>query len=77
MSGKPIASRHGDADGALRRHLAHDRLHGGGATDAVAAEQAHDFAGGDVEIDAVQDVALAVIGVEIPDLEHQSTSSPR
>src|SRR5581483_6675163 len=56
---------------AVRRHLAHDRLHGGGAADAIAAEQAHDLAGGDVEIDALQDVALAVIGVQIPHLKHQ------
>ena len=40
-------------------------------------EQAHDFAGRDVEIDALQDVALAVIGVQIPDLQHQCASSPR
>ena len=78
----PVARQAGDvlaleADRALRRHLAHDRLDRGGAADAVAPEQAHDLAGVDIEIDALQDVALAVIGVEIPDLEHQCASSPR
>ena len=29
------------------------------------------------EFDALENVALAVIGVEIPDLEHQCASSPR
>ena len=63
---------------ALRRHLAHDRLDGRGAADAVAPEQAHDLAGGDVMIDALQDMALAVIGVQIPDISSISAaSSPR
>src|SRR6186713_951536 len=66
-----------EADRAYRRDLAHDRLDRGGAADTVAAEQAHDLARGDVEIDALENVALAVIGVEIPDLEHQCASSPR
>ena len=54
-----------EPDGALRRHLAHDRLHGGRAADAVAAQQADHLAGADVQIDALQDVALAVIGMQI------------
>ena len=62
---------------ALRRNLAHDGLDGGGTADTVAAEQADDLAGVDAHIDALQDVALAVIGVQIPDLEHQAASSPR
>ena len=61
----------------MGRHFTHDRLHGGGAADAVAAEQADHFAGIDMHIDALQDVALAVIGVKILDLQHQAASSPR
>ena len=64
-------------DRALRRHLAHDGLDGRGAADTVAAEQADDLAGIDVHIDALQDMALAVIGVQILDLQHQAASSPR
>ena len=66
-----------EADRALRRHFAHDGLDRGGAADAVAAEQAHHFAGRDVDVDALQDMALAVIGVQIPDFQHQAASSPR
>jgi len=72
----PVARQAGDvlpleADGAVRRHLAHDRLDGGGAADAVASQQAHHLAGTDVQINALQNVALAVIGVKILDLQHQ------
>ena len=66
-----------EQDRALRRHFAHDGLDGGGAADAVAAEQADHLAGVDMHIDALQDVALAVIGVQIADLQHQAASSPR
>ncbi len=66
-----------EPDRALRRHLAHDRLDRGGAADAVAPEQADDLAGVDMHVDALQDVALAVIGVQIGDLEHHAASSPR
>ena len=30
-----------------------------------------------LKVDAVQDVALAVVGVQVLDLEHQAASSPR
>ncbi len=66
-----------ERDRAVRRHLAHDRLHGGRAADTVAAEQADDLAGGDAHIDALKDVAFAVIGVQIPNFQHQAASSPR
>jgi hypothetical protein len=58
-------------------NFAHDRLDGGGAADAVAAEQTHHLAGGDVEVDALQNMALAVVGVEVTHLKHQCASSPR
>ena len=80
--GDAIARQPGDvaaleADDADRRDLAHDGLDGRRAADAVAAEQADHLAGGDIEVDALQDVALAVVGVEIAHLEHQCASSPR
>ena len=38
---------------------------------AVAAEQRHDLAGRRLQRHAVQDVGAAVIGVQVPDREHQ------
>jgi hypothetical protein len=64
-----------EPDRAAGRDVAHDGLDGGGAADPVAAEEAHDLPPADVEGDAVQDVALAVEGVEVPDLEHQDACS--
>jgi hypothetical protein len=40
-------------------------------------KQADHFAGLDAHVHALKDVALAVIGVQILDLEHQCSSSPR
>ena len=61
--------------------VAHDRLDRRRAADAVAAEQADDLCFIDVEGDAVQDMALAVIGLEIVDFEqrraHQEPACPR
>ena len=66
-----------ESDLADRRHQSHDGLAGGRAADAVAAEQADDLALIDPEVDALQDVALAVEGVEIADLEHHAATVPR
>ena len=66
-----------EADLADRRHQAHDGLAGGRAADAVAAEQADDLALIDREVDALQDVALAVKGMEIANLEHHAATVPR
>ena len=66
-----------EADLADRRHQSHDRLAGGRAADAVAAEQAHDLALVDREVDALQDVALAVEGMQVADLEHHAATVPR
>src|SRR5690625_4126531 len=61
-----------------RRHQPHDRLERRGAARTVAAQQADDPRRGDGEIDAVQDVTLAVVDVKALDLEqHHATSSPR
>ena len=54
-----------------RLHQAHDRLQGRALADAVAAEQADHLAGPDLERDAVQDVALAVIGVQVLDADQR------
>ena len=47
-----------------------DGLDGGGAPRAVAPEQRDDLAGRDAHRHAVQDVALAVVGVEVVDFQH-------
>ena len=46
---------------------AHDGLERGALADAVAAQQAHHLAFAHVERNAVQDMALAVIGVHVLD----------
>src|SRR5207248_2740640 len=56
-------------------HLAHDGLHGGRTAGAVAPEQAHDVALADAERHAVEDVALAVVGVQVLDLKHGPRSA--
>ena len=61
----------------VRLYLAHDRLDGGRAADAVAAEQAHHLAGLDIEVHALEDVTFAVVGMKLPHLEHQCASCPR
>ena len=50
-------------------HQAHDALHGGGAAGAVAAQQVDDFAPAYGQVDAMQDVALAIVGVHAPKAE--------
>ena len=62
-----------EADAADRGNVAHDRLDGGRPAGAVAAEQAHDLALADAKRDALQDVALAVVRVEVVDLKHAPT----
>src|SRR6185369_1332225 len=64
-------------DPAERRHQAHDGLARGGAPDAVAAEEAHDLALAHAQVDPLEDVALAVEGVQVVDVEHQCASVPR
>ena len=61
------------------RHQAHDRLHRRGLAGAVAAEQGHHLALAHVEVDAVQNVALAVPGVQAADFSRppQASAVPR
>ena len=54
-----------------RLHQAHDGFERGAFADAVAAEQPDHLAGADLERDAVQDVALAVIGVHVLDQDER------
>src|SRR5262249_38719441 len=78
--GNLIGAQPGDAL-ALEQDLAdgldepHDRLARGRTADAVPAEQAHDLAGLHLEVHALEDVTLAVEGVEVPHREHQATSA--
>jgi hypothetical protein len=48
-----------------------DRLQRRALADAVPAEQPDHLAAADLERDTVQDVALAVIGVDVLDLEQR------
>src|SRR5690348_3355219 len=57
------------ADRAFGGDEPHDRLHRRRAPGAVAPEQAHDLALAHVHVDAVQDVALAVVGLQTLQLE--------
>src|SRR5208337_3809064 len=65
-----------EANGALRADVAHHRLDRRRAADAVAPEQTDDFVPVDPERDAVQNMALAVIGVETHDLEQRRSHRP-
>ena len=62
--GQRVVSRAEDRDAAFaRRREPHQAAQRRGLAGAVAAEQRGDLAFGDFEADAVQDVALAVVGV--------------
>ena len=66
--GTPVMAWPFEQHRALARpHQAHDGLERRRLADAVAAEQADDLAGADLQRDAMQDVALAVIGVQALD----------
>ena len=56
-----------------RLQISHDGEDRRGLAGAVAAEQADDLALPYRQRDAMQDVAVAVIGVDVLDLEHQCT----
>ena len=56
---------------ALRRHDAHDGLEQGAFAHAVAAHEADGFATGHGKVDATQDVAGAVIGVQALGVDQQ------
>ena len=62
---------------ADRLDQAHDRLAGSGSADTVPSQQRDDFAFADRQIDALEDVALAVEGVQVADLEHHAAIAPR
>ena len=57
---------------APRRGEADDRAQRGGLADAVAAEHGGDAAGRHLQVHALQDVALAVIGMQALDAQHHS-----
>ena len=65
-----------ETDRALRRDLAHNGLERRRTPRAIAAKQADYFALLHVEVDTLQDVALAVIGVEGADGEHGGEFDP-
>ena len=70
-----------DAAGTRRCH-AHNRTHQRGLAHAVATEQSDNFARFQRQRDPLQEVALAVVGVNVLDLQHEfpvsgASSSPR
>ena len=64
----PLVPAHSPPGGA---HQPRDRLEGGALADAVPAEQPHHLPGLHLEGHPVQDVALAVVGVDVVEAEHQ------
>src|SRR5205085_1595796 len=54
---------------AARAEKSHDSRHAGGLAGAVAAEQAEQLAGPQREADAVQHMAVAVVGVDVADAQ--------
>ena len=52
-------------------HEAHDALERGGLADPVAPEEPDHLAGLHFQGDAVEDVALGVVGVDVGQREHQ------
>jgi len=66
-----------EPDRADRRDLADDRLDGGGTPDAVAADEASPPRRRRRRDRRLENMALAVIGVEDRHGEHQCVSSPR
>ena len=54
------------------RHHPHQRAQGGGLPRAVPAEQGHQLAGANLEVHAVEDVTLAVPGLEPLDVEQRA-----
>src|SRR2546426_10015732 len=63
-----------DPAGARRREADH-RANQRRLPGAVAAEERHGLAGSDVQRHPVQDVAVAVVRVDVRDLEHRQRSS--
>src|SRR4029453_4398284 len=59
-----------EADGADGGNMAHARPDRRRAPPPVAAEQAHDLTVADAKRDALQDVALAIVRVQVVDLKH-------
>ena len=70
FEGSAISSRPSNVIEPVRRaDDAHDRFERRRLAGAVAAEQGHDLARVNLEVDAVQDVRFAVPGVQVLDAE--------
>jgi hypothetical protein len=62
----------GKTDRATARlHETHDALEGGAFADTVASEQADHLAPAYLERHSIQDVALAVVGVQVLDFHEE------
>ena len=66
-----------EVDAAMRLYQAHDGFAGGRPADPVATQQADDLAFVNMQFDTLQDMALAVVSVQITQLEHHVASLPR
>src|SRR5690606_12389595 len=61
-------------NGASGIHQAHDGLHSRGSPHPISPKQADDFARFDTQIHTLQYVALAVVGMQIPDIKQRHCS---
>ena len=68
---RPVSGRAVELDRAGRTHHVADRAQRGGLAGAVGAEQRGQAAFVEGEFEAVKRLDLAVIGREIPDVEHR------
>src|SRR5215471_2735260 len=66
-----------ECDRALPPHVAHDGLQCRRASDAVASENGYDLTVAHREVHTLEDVALAVVGVQIANFEHHAATVPR
>src|ERR1019366_4982536 len=66
-----------DDAAALFRYQSHDRLHRRRLAGAVAADERDAIAGADGEADAVEDLRLAVPGIERAHFKHDSSRRAR
>ena len=78
----PITRQSGDINAlelyrTARWNLSHNGFDCRGSPHTIASQKADDFSSIDRHIDTLQDMALAVVGMQIPYLQHQTTSVPR
>jgi hypothetical protein len=78
VGGEPreLAAVEGDPTGA-RRNQAHDAPERRRLARAVASDEGDDLTGADVERDALEDMRLAVVGLQVFEGEERHVAAPR